>query len=150
MHLHPTETPIMLEGAIVPVGYKVKTDDFEFTAIYDTDGTVNVYVEWGDDQSGDMASHGSMSEAKGHLEMLLKVTEQKVAPVATVNMLEMVNNSVDDAMVKVQMPRTIENRIKVLGSMHATLVKEGLAWDEDRLIAQTIEEEIVRLQDEAL
>jgi hypothetical protein len=76
MHLHPTEVPITIEGDFIPVGYRVETRDFSFSAIYDTDGTVNVYVEWGDDQPGDMANHRSMSEAKRHLDTLFQASRR--------------------------------------------------------------------------
>lgn len=76
VHLHETEAPIVIEGDPVPVGYRVITNDFDFSAIYDTDGSVNVYVEWGDDQGGDMANHRSMSEAKRHLDQLLQASRR--------------------------------------------------------------------------
>lgn len=76
MHLHPTEVPITIEGNLVPVGYRVETRDFTFDAIYETDGTVNTYVEWGDDQPGDMVNHASMSEAKRWLDTLFQASRR--------------------------------------------------------------------------
>jgi hypothetical protein len=75
--LHETETPVYIQkGDLVPIGYTVLTEDFEFTAIYDTNGTVNVYVDWGDDQPGDMSNHSNMAEARGWLNTLLKASTE--------------------------------------------------------------------------
>jgi hypothetical protein len=75
-HLHETEKPIWVESLDQPVGWRVITNDFDFSAIYETDGSVNVYVVWGDDQPGDMSNHHSMFEAKRHLDQLLQTSQR--------------------------------------------------------------------------
>lgn len=146
MHLHPTEVPIMLEGAIVPVGYKVLTSDFEFTAIYENDGTVNTYVEWGDDQAGDMANHDSMSEAKRWLDTLIKASEPKPAPVK-IDLPSAINESVEAGLKKAELPDTPQNRLDVLFRMHRGISTQGMTAPHDASLITCIEEEILRLQE---
>jgi hypothetical protein len=145
-HLHETEKPIFLEGGLVPVGYKVLTKDFEFTAIYETDGSVNVYVEWGDDQGGDMSNHHSMFEAKRYLEVLLKASQPEAKDVK-VDLTKMVLESVVDGLKSIGLPDTPHNRLEVLNGMHKKVTVEGPISEADRPIVQAIEGEIVRLSD---
>jgi hypothetical protein len=150
-HLHPTEKPIMLDGAVIPVGYVVQTKDFEFTAVYDTDGSINVYVEWGDDQGGDMASHPSMSEAKRYLETLLKATEpEKLAepPAVKPDMAKIISESVVQGLDKAGLPDTPKNRLEVLNDMHKKLVDQEPSAHAIRHILVAIEDQVIELQDQ--
>jgi hypothetical protein len=135
----------MLEGGIEPVGYRVITKDFDFSAIYETDGTVNVYVEWGDDQSGDMFNHPSMSEAKRHLEMLLKASEPKQPKKP---MSQIVNESVTEGLQKVGLPDTPHNRLMVLGDVHKNFREDGVGNHTYREVMHIVEDEIIRLTDQ--
>ena len=146
IHLHETEVPIMLEGATLPVGYRVITKDFDFSAIYETDGTVNVYVEWGDDQGGDMANHPSMAEAKRHLDTLIKACEPK-APTVKIDLSKAVKESVDEGLKKAGLPDTTYNRIQILNSMHSRLVSEEPSTHAIRPVLIAIEDWIIALDD---
>lgn len=145
-HLHETETAIFLDGGVVPVGWKVITKDFEFTAIYETDGSVNVYVEWGDDQGGDMSNHHSMFEAKRYLETLLKASQPEVSKVK-VDLIPAITESVLEGLTKVGLPDTPHNRIEVLGGMHRKLLEETPSAHSIRPILVAIEDEVIRLSD---
>lgn len=146
-HLHETETPVMLEGASLPVGYRVETPDFSFTAIYETDGSVNVFVEWGDDQSGDMVGYDTMSEAKRWLDTLLEsVKKKEEATKVKINLTVAVNESVTEGLKKVGLPDTPHNRIEALNGMHKKLLSERNIAPGIQPILSTIEDEVSRLQ----
>lgn len=151
MHLHETEIPVMLEGASVPVGYRVMTPDFSFTAIYDTDGTINTFVEWGDDQSGDMVGYDTMAEAKRWLDTLLEAVKKKEeTQKVKINMTAAVNESVGEGLKKVGLPDTPHNRIEALNGMHKTLLSERNIAPGVNPILTAIEDELVRLQELAV
>lgn len=153
MHLHETEVPVMLEGATVPVGYRVTTKDFDFTAIYETDGTINVYVEWGDDQPGDMTNFPSMSDARGMLETLLGATkpQQPVrTPTLKPDMAKIISESAVEGLKKVGLPDTPKNRLDVLSDMHKSISEAGIGLHTMREVKQAIEDAIIELQDSLL
>lgn len=152
-NLHPTEKPIMLEGAVIPVGYVVQTKDFEFTAVYDTDGSVNVYVEWGDDQPGDMTSFPTMADAKGMLETLLGATEPEQpvrTPTVKPDMAKIISESAVEGLKKVGLPDTPKNRLDVLSDMHKSISEAGIGLHTMREVKQAIEDAIIELQDSLL
>lgn len=153
MHLHETETPVMLEGATVPVGYRVETPDFTFTATYEVDGSVTTFVEWGDDQSGDYVAYETMAEAKKWLDTLLeavrKKNQQAGTPKVNVNLTEAVNQSVDQGLKKAGLPDTPPNRINVLNGMHKKLLDEEPSAHAIRPILIAIEDEVIQLQGQA-
>ena len=151
MHLHETEVPVMLKDGIVPVGYAVHNEHFSFVAIYETDGSVNVYVEWGDDQGGDMSNHHSMYEAKRYLETLLKASGEEAEPTQVkIDLTNTVLESVVDGLKSIGLPDTPHNRLEVLNGMYKKIITEGPVSAADRPIVQTIEEQIIRLTDEGV
>lgn len=64
--LHPEAKPLIVtdEGKDTQVGWRVETQHFTFDAIEQEDRTVNTYVEWGDDQGGDMANHETWADVR--------------------------------------------------------------------------------------
>lgn len=156
MHLHETETPILNDGATIPVGYKVETKDFSFSAVYETDGTVTAYVEWGDDQGGDMTGHDSMADAKRWLDTLILASYPEQAkksepekPKVEVDIPQAIKLSVDAGLKKASMEDTPANRLVVLKGMHSKLVDETPSAHSIRHILQAIEDQIIH-QDEQL
>lgn len=145
MHLHPTEVPVMLKDGIVPVGYAVHTADFSFMAIYETDGTVNVHVEWGDDQPDDMVNFPAMSDARGMLETLLGATKKEAAKPEN-DISKLINESVDEGLKKAGLPDTPNNRVGVLNGMHSKLIEDEPSAHAVRHILRAIEDEILELQ----
>lgn len=143
IHLHETEKPIMLDGAAEPVGYVVQTKDFEFTAIYETDGSVNVYVEWGDDQPGDMSNHHSMAEAKRYLDTLLKAAAPKLPDMAKV-----IEDAVTLGLAKAGLPDIPRNRLSVLNDVHTNLTEQGIGPVAYREAMHVLEDKIITLQDQ--
>lgn len=75
LKIHPTAIPIIIEND-KQVGWRVESRDFTFDAIAQDDGTVNTYVEWGDDQGGDMANHENWSDTASHLDSLLQASQR--------------------------------------------------------------------------
>lgn len=67
-----------------------------------------------------------------------------------INLIDVLNESVDGALAKAQMENTTANRVNILSGMHQRISKEGNIAPEDRAILQAIEDEIIRLQDETL
>lgn len=63
---------------------------------------------------------------------------------------EMVRASVDAAMKKNDIPDTLENRIDTLMGMHRLISLNGIHEQNDAAILREIEDEVLRLQIEAL
>ncbi len=72
--LHHSATRIQDTKTEKQVGWRVETPDFTFDAVIQEDETVNTYVEWGDDQGGDLANHPNWGSARSYLEMLLRAS----------------------------------------------------------------------------
>jgi hypothetical protein len=66
-----------------------------------------------------------------------------------INLIDILNESVDGALAKAQTENTTENRVNVLSGMHQRISGQGNIAPEDRAILQAIEDEIIRLQDES-
>jgi hypothetical protein len=74
--LHPDAKPVFAsDDHTKQIGWIVETKHFSFEAIEQDDGTVNAYVEWGDDQDGDMSNDSNWIEAQAHLRTLIKSSE---------------------------------------------------------------------------
>jgi hypothetical protein len=77
LKIHDAAKRLMVEdeGKDVQVGWRVETKDFVFDAVEQEDGTVNTYVEWGDDQPGDIANHEHWNDVKRWLDNLLEAVQ---------------------------------------------------------------------------
>ncbi len=73
--IHSEATPLLIEGN-KQVGWQLITNDFEFHAVVQTDGTINTYVNWGDDMGGDLANHEDMEDVKRWLDTLIQASRR--------------------------------------------------------------------------
>lgn len=62
--------------------------------------------------------------------------------------LQYVNESVDKAMKKNNIPDTPLQRVDMLSGMYKIISDEGIHEPSDRIILKVIEDEIIRLQEE--
>jgi hypothetical protein len=69
---------------------------------------------------------------------------------AQINVLEVINESVDSALTKAEMENTTKNRISILSGMHRRISAGGNVAPDDRIVLQALEDEIIRLQEEEL
>lgn len=75
LQIHKDATPLMIEGDR-QVGWQLITHDFEFHAVAQPDGNIKTYVNWGDDQGGDVANHEDMAGVKRWLDTLLQASRR--------------------------------------------------------------------------
>jgi hypothetical protein len=73
--IHPDATPMRIEGGKF-VGWQMITNGFELHAVIQADGTINSYVNWGDDQGGDLANHEDWKDVKRWLDTLLQASRR--------------------------------------------------------------------------
>ena len=79
MQIHKDAKPLIVtnEGKDVHVGWRMTTHDFTFDAVDEkSDDSVNVYIEWGDDQPGDMMSFGTWFEVRSYLDSLMQASQR--------------------------------------------------------------------------
>jgi hypothetical protein len=69
---------------------------------------------------------------------------------AQINVLEVINESVDSALTKAEMENTPKKRISILSGMHRRISAGGNVAPDDRIVLQALEDEIIRLQEEEL
>lgn len=67
--------------------------------------------------------------------------------ISSEDLLTMINDSVDTALTKNNIPDTARSRIDILTGMYQIISKEGIVDSNDRMILQTMEDEIIRLTD---
>lgn len=146
IHLHESEVPVTINGAEVPVGYAVHTRDFSFMAIYETDGSVMVNVEWGDDQPGDMASFRSMADAKGMLDALLGATQTETAKRDN-DISKLIDESVEFGLKSEGLPDTPQNRLVVLSGMYRKASAETVGVGMLTSVRQAIQDKIIDLDE---
>lgn len=76
-YLHITEN-VIKDDRLNTVTVIVETDKFTFEAVGSKEGDVNIYVDWGEDQSGDLASHPTWVDARAYFRQLLNDSKAKV------------------------------------------------------------------------
>lgn len=72
LKIHPDAKPIYKKGTTEQIGWMFENRSFSFEAVQDPEGTVSVYIEWGDGLDGDIVGFEDWSETERYLLQLLK------------------------------------------------------------------------------
>jgi hypothetical protein len=74
LQIHAKAVPVRDKRTKQQVGWAVHMRDFSFVAIEEHNGKIETYVEWGDDQPGDKATHDDWESAERQLDTLIRAS----------------------------------------------------------------------------